>query len=104
MKNQVYDVEVTDENGTRYLPAYTCGHCTSIILMRPDRLRERRTCLRCGRWICEKSEICLTHCTPMHAMAADHFEDAGEYGLYVPAIMRGITKKDDADKLVTLGE
>lgn len=98
--NEIYEVEINEGDGapTRSFPAYTCGHCTSIILMRPDRTRDRRTCLSCGRWTCEKNEVCLSHCTPMHAMVKDHFENVGEHGKYVQAIMNGIVKKDDADQ------
>lgn len=104
--NQVYDIVYEgcdiDGNsilGSRSYPAYTCGHCTNVILMRPDRTRDRRTCFSCGRWTCEKSEICMTHCTPMHEMAKDHFEGAGDRGRFVKAIMYGISNVSQAESL-----
>lgn len=90
--------------GTRTYPTYTCGHCCNIIVMRPDRSRDRVRCLSCSRLICEKSDICNNHCTPIHEMAKDMFQGAGEFGKYVPAIMSGVSDRDEATKmgLVTL--
>ena len=85
--------------GTRTYPAYTCGHCSNVVIMRQDRERERKTCYTCGKMICEKTDLCGTHCTPLHAMAADHFEGAGEHGKYVSAIMAGAGSIDEAKQL-----
>lgn len=99
------DIDGRAITGSRSYPAYTCGHCTSVIMLRADRSRPRHTCLGCGRWTCEKSEICNTHCTPMYDLARDHFEDAGEHGRYVNAIMSGAKTIDEAHrKGLLLGE
>jgi hypothetical protein len=100
LEAQLGYVEVTEPNGNikRY-PCYTCGHCSNVVILRPDRNRPRKSCLQCGRWLCEKSEICNTHCTPLHALAKDHFENAGEFGKYVPAIMKGVTSVREAERL-----
>jgi hypothetical protein len=84
--------------GIKRYPTYTCGHCSSIVIIRDDRTRPRNHCLSCDSWICEKNEICNTHCTPLHAMSYDHFEGAGEHGKFVPAIMQGVTTVDEAHK------
>ncbi len=108
-KDDIYSMEITtwDEGGqalTRNVPCYTCGHCSNIIALRGDRLRERKHCLSCSRLICEKSEICNTHCTPLHRLADDGFEAAGKWGLYVPAIMQGVTTKEEAEEKGLLKE
>lgn len=102
--NEVYeiflegcDLEGRPIMGSMSYPAYTCGHCSNVILLREDRTRPRKTCLRCGRWICEKSQICSMHCTPIHALAKDHFEGAGEFGKYIPAIMAGVSTVAEAE-------
>lgn len=77
--------------GTRIYPTYTCGHCTSVVVMRENRERPRNLCLSCMKWICEKSELCNLQCTPLHALADDHFESSEKYGKLVPAIMSGVT-------------
>ncbi len=97
-KNEVYFMEVHDGAVRRDIPCYTCGHCTSIVALRNDRTRDRRTCHYCGRWICEKSEICNTECTPIYSLSDDHFETPGKWGKYVNAIMRGATKIEEAEK------
>jgi hypothetical protein len=111
LKNELYEIELSGCDldgkpifGTVHYPAYTCGHCSNIIVLRADRSRERKTCMACMRWICEKSQICNSHCTPIHALANDHFEGAGEFGRYIPAIMAGVSKIDEAQEkgLVTL--
>jgi hypothetical protein len=103
MKNEIYPIHMSgvDANGMFFQKedwAYTCGHCTNVVVMRPDRLRPRTTCKACGRWICEKSELCNLDCTPMYSLAEDHFENAGKYGKFVSAIMKGHTKVEDAQK------
>lgn len=96
---------MTEEFGTltiwqdgkkKTFPTYTCGHCSNVVVMRQDRTRERVKCLTCGRLICESSEICATHCTPLPALARDGMPTSGEWGKYVPAIMQGVKTKEEA--------
>ncbi len=96
MKDHIYEIEISQGGNIQYLPAYTCGHCSNVIILRPDRKRERKNCLSCGRLICEMSEICNVGCTPLYAMARDHFEGTGEFGKYVPAIMAGVSSVKEA--------
>lgn len=102
-RNDIYEMEVWENDPffgvkCRMIPVYTCGHCSNIIALREDRFRERTRCLSCGRLICEKSEICNTHCTPIHRLASDGFEGKGEWAKYVPAIMAGVTTKEEAQE------
>lgn len=96
MQKDVYEIEVSQGGVTKHYPAYTCGHCSNVIVMRPNRVRERKRCLSCARLICEMSDICASHCTPLFALAQDHFESSGEFGKYVPAIMSGVMSKEEA--------
>ena len=98
MPNEIYTIEIHEFGNVREIPCYTCGHCTTIIALRAERTRPRSTCHACGRWICEKNEICNADCTPMYSLADDHFENAGKWGKYVPAIMQGATTIDEAEK------
>lgn len=100
------DLDGNLKPGTHAYPTYNCGHCSKIVVMRPERARPRNLCLGCDSWICEESEICNTHCTPIHALARDHFEGAGERGKYIPAIMQGVNTVEEAHRLglVTIKE
>ena len=74
---------------TRILPTYTCGHCTNVVVMRPDRTRPRNFCHSCSKWICETKELCNLQCTPLYSLAEDHFEGGGRHATLVHAIMGG---------------
>lgn len=96
IQKDIYDIEISQGGKMTSLPAYTCGHCSNVIVLRPERQRERKRCLSCMRLICEMSEICSSHCTPLYELAKDHFEGAGEFGKYIPAIMVGVGTKEEA--------
>lgn len=34
-------------------PTYTCSHCQAIVVLNPDRKRERAYCVKCDRNICD---------------------------------------------------
>lgn len=89
---------VVDLRTMQVIPTYTCGHCTDVVQMRPDRKRDRVRCKKCMKLICERKELCRVECTPMHAMSLDHFENAGQHGRLVPAIMAGLSTVDEAAK------
>lgn len=92
----VEDAVVVDLRTMRVIPTYTCGHCSDVVQMLPSRTRERTRCKKCMRLICERKQLCRIDCTPLHAMAADHFEGAGTHGRFVPAIMAGCSTEDEA--------
>lgn len=86
------------------LPTYTCGHCSNVVVMREDRERPRNMCLGCQRWICETKQICNAGCTPLHALADDHFETKSSFGRLAGAIMAGVQTVDEGIEkgLITL--
>lgn len=84
---------------TRRQMTYTCGHCSNVVVMNEKRTRPRERCLACDSYICERNELCQVQCTPLHALARDHFEGGDKWGRLVPAIMAGAATKEDAAKL-----
>src|SRR5687767_11579973 len=90
---EVHDMETGATN--RY-PAYTCGHCTTIVVMREDRTRQRNLCFHCMRYICESKPICNEKCTPMYALANDGFQDKSSHSTLVHAIMSGAESSEEA--------
>lgn len=95
MSNDFGELHIMRDGKMEIIPTYTCGHCTTVVVMHPNRKRERTKCWKCQKYLCEKNSICRSQCTPMHAMARDHFEGAGEFGKMVPAIMNGCTSVDE---------
>lgn len=103
MAGQFGELLKTDEMGrTVSYPTYTCGHCSSIVAMRPDRVRPRKKCLSCNRMVCD-NEICdpqAAGCTPIYGLADDHFEDKNsDRALRARAIMKGATTLEEVEKL-----
>ena len=100
MKNEIYPIQIQEPTPTgmhfREEWAYTCGHCTSVVMMRPERTRPRLKCIPCGRWICETNELCQKDCTPVYSLAEDQFQNMGKWGKLVPAIMAGETTEAGA--------
>ncbi|HYT45877.1 MAG TPA: hypothetical protein VEP90_26355 [Methylomirabilota bacterium] len=38
-------------------PTRTCNHCGTIVIINPDRKRDRATCFQCMRYICDECEL-----------------------------------------------
>jgi len=95
----VAELEINDPfHGSRVIPSYTCAHCSDVVLMRPERTRQRTRCMKCMGYICEKKELCRVECTPIHKLARDHFE--GPRARLVPAIMSGATTLEEAERII----
>lgn len=95
----IYAIELVENGKTSYLPCYTCGHCSSIVVLNKDRTRERKKCLQCMKLVCETNEICRTDCIPLADLCRDHFEGATEKWLpYVNAIMKGATTLSEVEQ------
>ena len=91
--------------GTRSYPAYSCGHCSGTVLINAARTRPRLTCKKCGRWICENSELCQADCTPIYSIAQDHsWNEKTPWTKHLPAIASGVTTLEEAKKLGLLKE
>lgn len=93
------DIDGNSRPGQTFVyPFYICGHCSTTIVLREDRTRPRQRCLSCKKLICEKNEICRTHCTPLQELGIDHFEGRGDRVRYVSAVMSGATTLAEAEK------
>lgn len=88
------------EGQTFSYPTYTCAHCSTMVVMRPNRERPRKSCMSCGGWICEKKQICNEHCTPLYELSQNGGEDTvgGEYAKYLPAVMAGVESIKEAEE------
>lgn len=79
MADQVGMLFISDQDGTREVPTYTCAHCCRVVVMHPGRTRPRAFCRCCGRWICETTRECAEDCTPLDELANDGFEAAQKW-------------------------
>ncbi len=110
--NQIFEIEYSGCDaqgnkiqGTQKYPAYSCGHCSSTVVINPRRSRPRTTCNKCGRWICENSELCHSDCTPLYALAQNHaWNEQNKWTRLVPGIMGGVESMYEARKLGLIKE
>lgn len=53
---------------------FTCSHCEAVVVMNPDRSRERGYCKKCDHLLCDKCEtikVKTGKCYPYKAMVQD---------------------------------
>lgn len=97
--NNFSELHMMDNEGkSKMLTTFTCGHCSNITVMHPGRLRPRNLCLHCSKWICEDKKICNEGCTPLSALADNHFEDKSSHSRLVNAIMSGAQSSEEAQE------
>lgn len=46
---------------------FTCRHCQAIVVINPERQRERNVCRKCMAIVCDKPS-CVLECTPFAAI------------------------------------
>jgi len=51
----------------------TCAHCQRQVIMNPNRVRDRKWCFKCDKYICD-DPACSIECVPIDKI----FEDALE--------------------------
>lgn len=95
-EDQMGEVKIVGENGVQRIPTYTCGHCSRVVMLNPERTRERLRCKTCGKLLCEQSELCRIACTPIHALARDRFEADPKWTRLVGALMAGARTEEEA--------
>ena len=54
--------------GQRFETAtYTCRHCNAVVIVNPQRSRERNVCRRCMAVVCDRP-TCVLECQPFDAL------------------------------------
>ena len=95
--NEVYAIEIQEGGRTRYIPCFTCGHCTRPVKINAERERPHDSCSRCRRWLCGR-ELCMIDCTPTYALADGNFEDSSKWAKYSKAIQTGVSTLAEAEE------
>lgn len=49
---------------SRELPCMTCCHCNAVVVLNPDRKRDRHWCRKCDKYVCDKPG-CIADCNPV---------------------------------------
>lgn len=49
------------------LPTITCSHCNCVVILNPQRTRDRGYCAKCDHYICDKAG-CRLECNPTQQM------------------------------------
>jgi hypothetical protein len=61
-------------------PTYTCSHCQRVVVVNPDRSRDRAYCRKCDHIICDQCEAQRVaagwECIPFEKVADDMLERA----------------------------
>lgn len=60
-------------------PTYTCSHCCRVVVLNPNRRRDREYCSKCDRYICDQCGIAMSQsgvCRPF-SQICDEVREAG---------------------------
>jgi len=55
----------------------TCSHCHAIIILNPDRSRERHYCAKCDHYVCDRPS-CVMECRPLNQLIDEIQEQAAK--------------------------
>lgn len=71
--------------GVREFKTLTCCHCNRVVVLNPERTRDRHHCYRCNHYVCD-SPGCIDECNPILEAVelALHYSDSAE-----PFLLRG---------------
>lgn len=50
-------------------PAITCSHCQTVVIIRPDRTRERAYCAKCDHYICDTCGVVMAQTKECNSFA-----------------------------------
>lgn len=65
------DLPVTFGRGLFEAPSLTCNHCEAMVVLNPDRQRERARCPKCSSYLCDRCGAAYQQtqqCMPFKAM------------------------------------
>lgn len=49
--------------GVQEIPTLTCIHCGVVVMLNPERKRDRHFCFKCNHYVCDKPG-CILNCNP----------------------------------------
>ena len=70
------DAPVVAEGAMMECSTITCSHCHSVVILNPERTRQRNYCKKCDHYICD-SPGCNSGCVPMNKVLDDLQEQQG---------------------------
>lgn len=62
-------------------PTITCSHCQTVVVINPNRTRERAYCQKCDHYVCDLCGLTLTQtgvCKPFEKLANEFLESAAK--------------------------
>lgn len=62
------DLTPMKEGTVTNMGTLTCAHCSVVVIMNPERKRDRGRCSRCDHYICDGC-VALGDCRPIQALA-----------------------------------
>ena len=64
-----------DSDKKTEIPTKTCGHCNRVVMLNPERRRDRATCKRCMKYVCD---LCAgSDCNTIERDAERAYRDLG---------------------------
>ena len=72
--------------GRQEMPTFTCTHCCRVVIMNPNRRRDRAYCSKCDRYICDVCGAAMAAsgvCKPF-SQIVDEVQEAASKGLPIP--------------------
>ena len=72
----------------RELTTLTCAHCNRVVVLNPERTRERSHCWRCNAYVCD-SVGCNAECNPIQESVELALHYAGTPEGNQPWLLRG---------------
>jgi len=64
-RNAGLDPKLTAEGKMLEAATLTCSHCNTVVIMNPERKRERGYCRKCDHYVCD-NPACRSDCRPFH--------------------------------------
>lgn len=81
------DMPIGCGRGMFEAPTVTCSHCQVIVVLNPNRQRERPHCRKCDHYICDKCGIALALtgiCKPFKQVIDEVLEQAEKQQIILP--------------------
>ena len=78
-----FDLPPGVNRGLFEAPTYTCSHCQRVVVINPDRSRQREYCRKCDHYICDGcgAKMAVTKECKTFNQIADEIMEAGAKGI-----------------------